>query len=95
MKKLFLGISLTVTAWLSIGYYNSIEDAEIHSHFFIKKSLTLQVKFFNIHANNADPKPLSKLNSEQRDKVVAYCKYRLGIHTQLETETELHVCTAR
>lgn len=95
MKKLFLGVSLAVTAWLSIGYYNPIEDAEIHSHFFIKKFFTLQVKFFNLHANNADPKPLSKLNSEQRDKVIAYCKYRLGIHAQLETEAELHACTAR
>lgn len=95
MKKYLVGLCLIVTAWLSIGYYNSIEDAEIHSHFFIKKSLSFQIKFFNIHANNADPKPLSKLGKDQREKVIAYCRYRLGIQTQLKTETELETCTAR
>lgn len=91
---LLLLLPLTI-AWLNIGYYNSIEDAEIHKHYFIKKHPSIQIKFCNIHANNADPKPLSKLSNDQREKVIAYCKYRLGIHSQLTSEAELDARTAR
>lgn len=94
MKKYFAALLLGTLTWLFTGYYNSIEDAELHSHFFIKKSPTLQIKFYNIHANNADPRPLHELTTQQRQKVISYCKYRLGIDFKLETEDELAACTA-
>ncbi|MBX8485129.1 hypothetical protein [Pseudomonas cichorii] len=95
MKKYFSLPLLFFIAWLFTGYYNSIEDAEIHSHFFIKKSPTLQIKFTNIYANNADPKRLAELDTQQRQLVIDYCKYRLGIEVQLNTDNELEACQAR
>lgn len=81
--------------WSFIGYYDSVEDAEIHSNFFIKKKPALQVKFFNIFANDADPKPLHQLTFQQRQRVIDYCRYRLGILTKLETEDDLTACMKR
>ncbi|GFM67726.1 hypothetical protein PSCICJ_38440 [Pseudomonas cichorii] len=95
MKKHFPLFILTFITWLFTGYYNSIEDAEIHSHFFIKKSPTLQIKFFNIYANNADPKHLAELDNQERQLVIDYCKYRLGIDVKLNTDDELDACKAR
>lgn len=95
MRQYLLTLIPSLIAWLFIGYYDSIEDAEIHSHFFIKNSPTLQIKFTNIYANNADPKRLAELDTQQRQLVIDYCKYRLGIEVQLNTDDELEACQAR
>jgi hypothetical protein len=94
IKYAFL-LLLSAALWLFVGYYDSIEDAEIHSNFFIKKKPTLQVKFFNMFANDADPKSLSQLTPQQRQRVIDYCHYRLGILTRLETEEDLTACMRR
>ncbi len=62
--------------------------------FFIKSSPTLQVRFENIFLTDADDKPLERLSDEERGLVIAYCKYRLGIETELDTQDELNVCKA-
>jgi hypothetical protein len=95
MKKLIILTALLLAAVLFVGYYNAIDDAELNTVFFIKKSPTFQVKFENLFANDADNKKLGELNSEERELVVDYCKYRLGIETELRSQEELEVCKER
>ncbi|AOE84994.1 hypothetical protein [Pseudomonas sp. TCU-HL1] len=92
MKKLPPIIALTLLAVLFVGYYEVLEEAETHSVFFIKKSPTLQVKFRHLFANDADDKPLNQLSDEEQRAVIDYCKYRLGIGTELKTQEELETC---
>ncbi|WP_407364533.1 hypothetical protein HKW97_25290 (plasmid) [Pseudomonas luteola] len=95
MKALFLLVTLTVLATLFIGYYEVLEDAETHKVYFIKTSPTFQVRFRHLFANDADDKPLAQLSKQEREVVINYCKYRLGLETHLETQEELDVCKQR
>lgn len=95
MKKLIILIALLLLGALFVGYYKAIDDAELNTVFFIKKSPTFQVKFENLFANDADNKKLHELNGEERKLVVDYCKYRLGIETELRSQEELEVCKER
>lgn len=95
MKKIIALLTVVLSTALFVGYYNSIEDAEIHSHFFIKKKPTLQIKFFNIFANDADSKKLHQLTNQERKRVIDYCVYRLGIETTLSSQLELEACEKR
>lgn len=82
-------------AWLFIGCYESIDDAEVNTVFFIKKLPTFQLKFVNLFANDADNKKLHELNESQRQLVTTYCKYRLGIEARLNNKEELEECKKR
>ncbi|MDM8350830.1 hypothetical protein P8H27_18290 [Pseudomonas sp. sp1636] len=95
MKKLIILIALLLAAVLFVGYYKAIDDAELNTVFFIKKSPTFQVKFENLFANDADNKKLHELSGEERELVIDYCKYRLGIETELKSQAELEVCKER
>lgn len=95
MKKSIILIALLLVGALFVGYYKAIDDAELNTVFFIKKSPTFQVKFENLFANDADNKKLHELNGEERKLVVDYCKYRLGIETELRSQEELEVCKER
>jgi hypothetical protein len=95
MKKIILPIALLLAGVLFVGYYKAIDDAELNTVFFIKKSPTFQVKFENLFANDADNKKLNELNGEERELVVDYCKYRLGIVTTLSSQKELEACKPR
>ena len=95
MKKFAILLSLSILAVLFIGYYKAIDDAEINTVFFIKKQPTFQVKFVNLFANDADSKKLHELSTEERHLVIDYCKYRLGIETDLKTQEELESCEQR
>ena len=95
MKKIIALTILGLLAVLYVGYYESLDDAEVNKVFFIKKSPTLQVKFRHLFANDADDKPLAKLTAEQREQVIDYCKYRLGIETELKSQEELEACKTR
>jgi hypothetical protein len=64
------------------------------TYIFIKKSPTFQVRFENIFAHQRTPKRLLELSLEERQRVINYCKYRLGIETHLETESDLDRCKA-
>ena len=63
--------------------------------FFIKKQPTFQMEFVNLSANDADSKNLDELDDEERQLVIDYCKYRLGIEIELKTQEELDACKAR
>lgn len=63
--------------------------------FSIKKKPTLQLKFFNMFAHDADSKKLHQLTNQERNRVIDYCAYRLGIETALNTQLELEACEKR
>ena len=52
------------------------------------------MEFMNLFANDADSKKLHELDDEERQLVIDYCKYRLGIETELKTQEELDACEA-
>ncbi|RML44993.1 hypothetical protein APX70_04988, partial [Pseudomonas syringae pv. maculicola] len=74
---------------LYVGYYEKIEDAYPEKVFFIKKSPTTRIKFENIFAYESDDKKLSQLSETERQLVIQYCKYRLGVTTTLKNQHEL------
>lgn len=95
MKKLiFLIVSAFLTA-LYIGYYPATEDAEIKNVFFIKKHPTFQVEFRNIHANDGDILLLEHLTEQERQWTIDYCRYRLGIDTELKTQADVVMCSKK
>ncbi len=53
MKKLITLTALLLATVLFVGYYKAIDDAELNTVFFIKKSPAFQVKFENLFANDA------------------------------------------
>lgn len=95
MKKPLLIVAAPLTASTFLGYYEETGEFQTYTHTFIKKHPTLQVKFENIFANYRDHKALSELTHQERQQVIAYCKYRLGIDTQLTTQDELEQCKER
>ncbi|WP_371365477.1 hypothetical protein ACA097_19920 [Pseudomonas sp. QL9] len=95
MKKLTLLLALLCVAHLYIGFYETRWAEDNKKVFFIKKHPTLQIEFVNLFASDADDKPLEQLSPLERATVRAYCKYRLGIDTQLETQAALEACKAR
>ncbi|EPJ79649.1 hypothetical protein CFII64_20563 [Pseudomonas sp. CFII64] len=77
---------------LTVGYYDvSQEDAPDTTLFFWKKAPTFQVKFINIATEHwgAD----WALTDENRQSVVDYCKYRLGVETRLDHPDDVKKCT--
>lgn len=95
MKNLFFVLSVLVVAYLYIGFYEKMEDAYPEKVLFIKRYPTFQMAFENIFAYESDDKSLSELSDLERRKVIAYCKYRLGLATTLTTQDELDNCKAR
>lgn len=95
MKKLFIVFSLALAVLLFVGYYRVVDDAELNRVFFIKKRPTFQVEFVNLFANDADNKKLHELEMAERELIIDYCKYRLGINSELRTQEELEICKQR
>ncbi|WP_317891605.1 hypothetical protein [Pseudomonas sp. PDM13] len=96
-KALVLSL-LTATflaAWLSTGFYKTRFAEDNRLVFFIKKQPSFQVRFINPFATDADSKKLSQLSEEERQEVIDYCRYRLGIETELKTQEELDSCEQR
>lgn len=78
---------------LNVGYYDISEESEPDKTvFFLKKSPTFQMRFINLATASWGGDML--LNDESRQSVIDYCKYRLGIDTQLENSHDLARCTA-
>ena len=92
MKYFILAGLLALLAILNIGYYEQHSEHETHTLFFVKKTPTLRVKFFNIHANDGDYRRIETLSDERRQKITDYCKYRLGIETQVNTQADVEMC---
>lgn len=95
MKNLIIIFLLILFLLLFVGYYKTIEDAELNTVFFTNKQPTFQMEFTDIFTNDADNKNPHELNEEERQLVIAYCKYRLGIETKLKTQEDLDLCKRR
>lgn len=92
MKKLLFLLSLILLLMLNVGYYTELEEAETHTCWFLKQAPSLRLEFFNIHANDGDYRRVEKLSDEQRQMIIDYCKYRLGIDTQVTTQADVERC---
>jgi hypothetical protein len=82
-------------AWLKIGFYETRFAEDNKMVFFIKKHPTLQVEFENLFLTDEDSEPLDRLSDDDRKTIINYCKYRLGIETELRTQEELDTCKKR
>ncbi|MBX8497987.1 hypothetical protein [Pseudomonas cichorii] len=92
MKHLVLISFLALLVILNTGYYNEVSEGEANTIFFIKKSPTLRMKFYNIHANDGDYRRVEKLSDELRQDIIDYCKYRWGIETEVKTQADVEMC---
>lgn len=92
MKKMLFLLSLVLLLMLNFGYYTELEEAETHTRWFLKRAPTLRLEFFNIHANDGDDRRVETLSNEQRQMIIDYCKYRLGIDTQVTTQADVARC---
>lgn len=95
MKKKIILVLTTLALsflWLNLGVYQTHFAEDNRSVFFIKKHPALQVRFENIFLTDEDDKPIDRLSDEERSEVINYCKYRLGIKTELNTQEELEAC---
>jgi hypothetical protein len=92
MKKLIALIVLVLVTVLYVGYYEALEDGDIETILFIKKHPTFQMKFYNIHANDGEIRQVERLTEQERNWIIDYCRYRLGIDTDLKTQTDVEVC---
>lgn len=92
MKKILFAVVLAVLAVLYVGYYEALEDGDIETILFIKKYPTFQIKFYNIHANDGEIRQVERLTDEERKWIIDYCRYRLGIDTDLKTQSDIEMC---
>lgn len=92
MKKLIALIVLALLTMLYVGYYEALEDGDIETILFIKKHPTFQMKFYNIHANDGEIRQVERLTEQERHWIIDYCRYRLGIDTELKTQDDVEVC---
>jgi hypothetical protein len=92
MKYFLLLSFIALLAALNVGYYNEVSDGEVNTIFFVKKSPTLRMKFYNIHANDGDYRKIDRLTDELRQDIIDYCKYRLGIETEVKTQADIEIC---
>ncbi|MDO9618018.1 MAG: hypothetical protein Q7J43_10100 [Pseudomonas sp.] len=93
-NKIILALIVIVLPflWLKVGVYETYFAEDNRSVFFIKKHPTLQVRFENIFLTDEDDKKLDQLSDEERNVVINYCKYRLGVKAELKTQEELEAC---
>ena len=92
MKKLITLSVMVLVTFLYAGYYEALEDGDIETILFIKKHPTFQMKFYNIHANDGETRQIERLTEEERNWIIDYCRYRLGIDTDLKTQNDVEVC---
>lgn len=88
----FLLLMLGFYTWLNFGYYRSADEFGSEVVFFKKKFATAKIEFHNIHANSEDVRNIDLISMRDKSDIVEYCKYRLGIITQLETQEEVIRC---
>lgn len=95
MNKLLIASTLVVVTILYVGYYEALEDGDIETIVFIKKHPTFQIKFWNIHANDGEIRKVERLTAEERGWIIDYCRYRLGIDTDLKTQDDVEMCSKK
>ncbi|SDY27209.1 hypothetical protein [Pseudomonas sp. NFIX28] len=92
MKTLLIATTLALLAVFYVGYYQALEDGDIETIVFIKKHPTLQMKFYNLHANDGEIRRVERLTEQERRWIVDYCRYRLGIDTAFTRQDEVETC---
>jgi len=92
MKKLVALIVLVLVTMLYVGYYQALDDGDIETILFVKKHPTFQMKFYNIHANDGEIRQVERLTEQERKWIIDYCRYRLGIDTDLKTQNDVEIC---
>ncbi|WP_236187703.1 hypothetical protein [Pseudomonas pharyngis] len=92
MEKLLIAVTFAVVTILYVGYYEALEDGDIETIVFIKKHPMFQMKFYNIHANDGEIRKVERLTAEERGWIIDYCRYRLGIDTDLKTQDDVEMC---
>lgn len=92
MKKLTALFILVLVPVLYVGYYEALEDGDIETILFIKKHPTFQMNFYNIHANDGEIRQVERFTEQERKWIIDYCRYRLGIDTDLKTQNDVEVC---
>ena len=92
MKKLTALFILVLVPVLYVGYYEALEDGDIETILFIKKHPTFQMKFYNIHANDGEIRQVERFTEQERKWIIDYCRYRLGIDTDLKTQNDVEIC---
>ena len=92
MKKLVALIVLVLVTILYVGYYQALDDGDIETILFVKKHPTFQMKFYNIHANDGEIRQVERLTEQERKWIIDYCRYRLGIDTDLKTQNDVEIC---
>jgi hypothetical protein len=90
--ELLIATVLVVVAMLNVGDYEALEDGDIETIVFIKKHPTFQMQFYNIHADDGEIRKIDRLTTEERGRIIDYCKYRLGIDTELKTQDDVEMC---
>ncbi|KQQ49975.1 hypothetical protein ASF84_22530 [Pseudomonas sp. Leaf127] len=97
-KKLDLTVKKIITLMAAIfiiisfvGYYEHFGENSVHPVIFIKKKPTLQIIFHRVFHPNFET-GLHELTDTQRQQMIDYCIYRLGLETQLKTEKEFRAC---
>ena len=92
MKTLGVALVLAVLAMIYIGYYQALEDGDIETILFIKRYPTFRIKFINIHANDGEIRQVERLTDKERMWIIDYCRYRLGINTELKIQNDIERC---
>jgi len=96
MKLIAITTSLAMLLCLTVGYYKSAGmHGPVQWHFFIKKSPTFKVEFTNLFAKSGDYPRFQCLSDSERRQIIDYCKYRLGIEANLQSQQEMLRCSAR
>ncbi|WP_029526953.1 hypothetical protein [Pseudomonas chlororaphis] len=92
MKTLLIATALTLLAVFYVGYYQALEDGDIETIVFIKQHPTVQMKFYNLHANDGEIRRVEHLSEQERRWIIDYCRYRLGIDTALTRQDDVETC---
>lgn len=95
MRKALVTMLAVLCTALYVGYYEALEDGDVEIILFIKKHPTFQLRFINVHANDGDYRKVERLTDEQRKWMIDYCRYRLGIDTELKTQEEVETCSKK
>jgi hypothetical protein len=92
MKKIYIIAAPLLLSSLFIGYYETcwIEDNQIR--FFIKKSPTLQISFVNVFASDHEDNWHGQLEKKERQYAIDFCKYYLGVETEMKTMKDFEDC---
>lgn len=92
MKTLLIAIVLALLAVFYVGYYQALEDGDIETIVFIKQHPTVQMKFYNLNANDGEIRRVERLTEQERRWIIDYCRYRLGIDTALTRQNDVETC---